>query len=144
MKRTNQENHDHADYRSLLAKAGLTEQEAAKAAELHINTVKKIIRGDHVHSNSRLKLYRILRQAVEAPVVPFADAMGPRIKRAGDIPLGAKTQAVLAHADALSSAALDLAHSLTRENATLAKGDFDRFLKHIELARAVLLQVKGK
>jgi hypothetical protein len=51
---------------NLLLESGRTEQEIAVLAELHINTVKKIFRDDHVHHNSITKLERALRQAIEA------------------------------------------------------------------------------
>jgi hypothetical protein len=138
---TNHEDSEHVDFLKLLSNAGLTDQEAADAASLHVNTVKKIVRRDHVHPNSRLKLYRALRHVIDAAVVVNAEPTKLRLQSAGEFSIGARKQAVLMQAESLSRAAFELAHGLTGQGASLARRDYEQICSYIELARLSLSRV---
>jgi len=64
------------DIFTLFTDSQLTPQEAADQSGLHINTVKKILKGDRVHPNSRTKLQRALvlaANSVSAEVTQLKD-----------------------------------------------------------------------
>lgn len=143
-RRTNQEDPKSADFPNLLRASGLTQQEAARAASLHINTVKKIIRGTAVHPNSRLKLFRALRQAVDAKVIAYPATAKREIPEIADFSPEAKKYAVQQFAEKLSRESFDLAIELVAGRTKLSEDEFSQILGLIDLARTTLTSAHAK
>lgn len=135
--RTNHEDASTADFSAMLRAARLTEQEAAKAAALHINTVKKIVRGERVHPNSRLKLFRCLRQATSL-VVSHPSAVNRDVLSIADRSPETKRLAVQQHAENLARAAGELSVEVVAGRVTLREDEFAKISGFIKLALASL------
>lgn len=138
--KTNQGGIDNAHLRSLVKKAGLTEQEVAKAAGLHINTVKKILRNDHVHDNSKLKLERALTQIARSyqPLSAHSASSVPLYAPGSDNSINARKIAVLALADELAKVTNELVLELNKSGGSLDHDEVVRIARCLDLARQTL------
>ena len=142
--RTNQENPDTANFADLLNAAGLTDQEAAKASSLHVNTVKKIVRGDHVHPNSRLKLFRTLRPTSDTTVLQYPKSVMREVPKVSDYTPQAKKHAVQKLAEQLSREVFELTLELVAGRAKLSESEYDEMVGLVDLARTTLTNAKPK
>lgn len=97
----------------------LTEQEAADLAGLHVNTVKKILRGTRVHRHSLLKLERALQAPPSSSESQNVQSVQPLHPSGTTSAARAQVRQAIMQADGLHRLVGDLARAAAGRRASI-------------------------